>query len=394
MARPAADLRPVRRRDLLAGGVALISPQLAGCYEAAFGDDGPGTDWPMRRNDTTNTGTTHGSAPSVDPDVRWRFETDRPVVATPVVVEGTAYVGTVDGRLYALDAESGEVEWDVTLPDGVSTPAVVEGTVYVGTGSARDGRLAALDADSGTVEWDVTLPGDDRPPAPTVASGWAFVESPPFGLVAVDTGTGEGEWRAELPGRFDGSPALDGGTLHLGRSLEPGSGDEPRSTIVALEAATGDRRWSVEKRADVRHSPVVVDGTVFVDRFALDAGTGSEVWEAAVPDGRSAPAVAGRTVFVDGVRGLHALEAGTGEQLWVYPDLETVGAPIVAAGTVYATGTDGQLHAIAADTGEQRWRYHVLDRPDLDPSTDVGSSPAVADGAVYVGVDRSVYAIE
>lgn len=393
MARPSSpDGDPVDRRDLLAGGAAAVAQQLAGCYEAAFGDDGPGTDWPMPHHDAANTGTTHGSAPSVDPVERWRFAADGPVVAAPIVAGGLTYVTTVDGHLYAIDSERGELEWDVAVRGAGDAPAVVDGTVHVGARWNGDARLAALDADSGTLEWDHAA-GGERYRAPTVVDGWIFVESPPIGLLALDAATGEEQWRAQFPGRSAGTPAVVEGSLYMARNRTPGSGGDPLSTVLALDASTGEELWTVEKRAEIRHTPAVIDGTVYVDRFALDVRNGADIWETGAPVGQSAPAVAGGSVFVDGDGGLLALDAGTGEVLWSYPGFESAGgAPMVGAGTVYATGTDGVLRAVAADTGEEHWRYDVVD--EADTST-VWSAPVVADGAVYVGSgDGSVHAIE
>ena len=44
------------------------------------------------------------------------------------------YVGSYDGRLYALDASKGNLVWDYATGDMfVSSPAVVNGIVYVGS---------------------------------------------------------------------------------------------------------------------------------------------------------------------------------------------------------------------------------------------------------------------
>lgn len=382
----------VSRRDFLAGGAAVLAQQLAGCYEAALGDDGPGTDWPMPHNDAANTGTTHGSAPSEDPVERWRFAADGPVVAAPVVAGGLTYATTVDGHLYAFDSESGDPAWDVALGGNRGAPAVVDGTVHVGAHWDGEARLVALDADSGTLEWDLAA-GGERYRAPTVVDGWLFVESHPDGLLALDTASGERRWRADLPGHLAGTPALDGRTLFVARNRVGGPDGDPVSAVVALDSTTGEQRWAVELRTEIRHAPAVVDGTVYVDRFALDIRNGAELWETGEPVGESAPAVAGGSIFVAGAAGLQALHADTGETLWTYPEFASAGgAPIVGGGTVYATGTDGFLRAVGADSGEERWQYDVADDTDASP---VGSAPVVADGAIYVGGgDGTVHAIE
>jgi outer membrane protein assembly factor BamB len=63
-----------------------------------------------------------------------------------------------------------------------------------------------------------------------------------------------------------------------------------------------------------------------------------------------------------------------------------VSSPAVANGVVYVGSYDGNVYALQAKTGAKLWSYAT------DNSVD--SSPAVANGAVYVGSwDHNVYAL-
>ena len=51
-------------------------------------------------------------APSVPAgELLWRYQTDGAVDSSPTVANGVAYVGSVDGHLYALDAGTGAILW-------------------------------------------------------------------------------------------------------------------------------------------------------------------------------------------------------------------------------------------------------------------------------------------
>lgn len=69
---------------------------------------------------------------------RWRH-TREGLVGTPgpaTVADGVAYYGAGDGRLYALDADSGDRQWRFgERLTGFWTPAVLDGAVYVASGS-------------------------------------------------------------------------------------------------------------------------------------------------------------------------------------------------------------------------------------------------------------------
>ena len=54
----------------------------------------------------------------------------------------TVYIGSDDGKIYALDATSGQEIWDITTGDKVtSSPTVANGILYVGS---HDGKLYAI----------------------------------------------------------------------------------------------------------------------------------------------------------------------------------------------------------------------------------------------------------
>ena len=87
---------------------------------------------------------------------------------------GKVYVGTLDGRLAALDAASGAPEWTVATfdPDTDYTitgaPRVVEGKVIIGNGGAEygvRGFVSAYAAETGSLVWRTyTVPGDPSEP--------------------------------------------------------------------------------------------------------------------------------------------------------------------------------------------------------------------------------------
>jgi outer membrane protein assembly factor BamB len=84
---------------------------------------------------------------------------------------------------------------------------------------------------------------------------------------------------------------------------------------------------------------------------------------------------------------VYALDAKTGALLWKLhpPGCCVISSPAVANGVVYVGSDDGNLYALNARTGVKLWSYAT--------GGAVFSSPAVANGVVYVGSDDgNVYA--
>ena len=61
--------------------------------------------------------------------------------------KGVVYAGSDDGKVYALNATTGQVTWVTTTGSpAVSSPVVEKGVVYVGS---DDGKVYALNASVG-----------------------------------------------------------------------------------------------------------------------------------------------------------------------------------------------------------------------------------------------------
>lgn len=145
----------------------------------------------------------------------FRLNTKRGLEATPIVIDGIMYTSGPYGKTYALDARNGELIWyfDPKVDgqtnrkvccDAVNRGvAVWKGKVYV---AALDGRLFALDARTGDIVWQVETIHDEirgvtSTGAPAIAGkvvviGNSGAELDARGYIsAYDLETGEFAWR-------------------------------------------------------------------------------------------------------------------------------------------------------------------------------------------------------
>lgn len=170
------------------------------------------------------------------------------------VWKGQVFVGTIDGRLIALDAATGKVNWDVLTIDTTrpytitGAPRVVKDLVIIGNGGAElgvRGYITAYDVDTGVQKWRFwTVPGDPSEPfesaameraAPTWLGGkWWEVGG---GGTVWDSMAYDPELNLLLIGVGNGSP--------WNRYIRsPGGGDNLYlSSIVALNPDDGSLVW-------------------------------------------------------------------------------------------------------------------------------------------------------
>jgi outer membrane protein assembly factor BamB len=114
----------------------------------------------MFRGGAARTGVYEAQGGQALVGLRWRFTTEGDVISSPTVVGSSVYVGSGDGRLYALNLETGAKRWSYDAGNPVmASPAVGDGRVYAGT---RDGHYFAVDAGTGAVRWRFAT-GADMP---------------------------------------------------------------------------------------------------------------------------------------------------------------------------------------------------------------------------------------
>ena len=191
-----------------------------------------------------------------DPEVPggWAVHACCDVINRGVAVwEGKVFVGTLDGRLVALDAETGRELWDVNTIDRskpytiTGAPRVVKGRVLIGNAGAEmgvRGYVSAYDADSGELDWRFyTVPGNP-------ADGF---ENPAMEMAAE---TWRGEWWA-LGG---------GGTVWDSMSYDPDL------DLLYIGVGNGSP-WNHSYRSEGEG-----DNLFLASIVALDPDDGSYVW--------------------------------------------------------------------------------------------------------------------
>jgi outer membrane protein assembly factor BamB len=323
--------------------------------------------------------TVHGTS-SVSP---WRDRTGNAVLSSPAVVDGTVYVGSTDGKVYALDAATGQVRWAYPTDGAIhSSPAVADGAVYVGS---NDDDIYAINAVTGRILWRQDLKNKVAS-SPAVAHGIVYVGSNDHDVYAFSAATGRVEWIRQTNGSVESSPVVSGATVYVGS-------DDGR--IYALNAAHGGILWTRPTGGFVQSSPVVADGLVYVGSndgrlYALSSLNGEVRWSRPTggPVGYSSPTLADGMVFIGSTDGdVSRFDAATGRPEWAFPaGGSVISRPAVADGIVYAGSKDDKLYALSARNGDLRWSYLT--------GSSVESSPAVSGGLVYFGSDdQAIYAL-
>jgi outer membrane protein assembly factor BamB len=176
-------------------------------------------DWPMLMHDPSHSGYTDESI-APEPltgrlNVKWKVGLGERVEieAQPIVAYGKVYIGVMNGKFHAINADSGQIDWTFVAGGAIPhTAAAANGKVYFG---CEDGRVYALDASTGELIWSYHTDGPVFS-SPTVVDNVVYIGSFDTHLYALDAGTGDLHWRYKTGGKVWTSPAVIHGRVYFG----------------------------------------------------------------------------------------------------------------------------------------------------------------------------------
>lgn len=391
-------------------------------------------DWAMYRHDLSRTGATDIIATNPSGEVKWSFQAGSEIGSSPTFANGMVYFGCRDFKLYALDAETGELQWTFDKAGSwiESSPTVVNGIVYFGS---NDGKFYAVDALTGDELWNFRT---IRPikSSPAVIGDTVYFGGDDSFVYALDAKTGQKKWDFRTNGYVMSSPVIYKGILYVG-SMD--------NACYALNADSGRFRLKVRTReeeyiafpvnnkkvyfptglytfTEVISAPAVSDNLVYFTSggslYAIDGKVrnwpleedfrpwwiefwafglapppppvSGFVWKVRLTytTSNTTPVIEGNTIYTTGNSRVIRVNLTNKQFDWTFSTGDTIrSSPALANGVLYVGSDDGKLYAINAQDGKQLWNFQT--------GSKINSSPVYADGVVYVtSLDGTVYALK
>jgi outer membrane protein assembly factor BamB/regulation of enolase protein 1 (concanavalin A-like superfamily) len=410
-------------------------------------------DWPTSLHDVERTAasadTTIGTSSAPTLTKLWTFQTGGPVASTPTVTGGVAYFGSWDGYEYAVNATTGAQIWKtylgvltanpICVPPklGISSPATVTGgTVYVGGG---DGYWYALDAETGAVDWRVwvggtapgTYDGHYNWSGPLIIGNYAYVGIASLGdcpliqgqLLKVNLTTHAIENTANLVpnGQVGGgiwtSPAYNPttGLIYTATGTENLPTQQWAQAFLAIDPSTMEvvDSWKLPEYETVLDSDFGTSTTLFSangnnmvaainkngEAYAFNQNSlaSGPIWQQNIAVGGDCPTCGVSSVssaaFGDGqlymagnlgdINGteypgtVRALNPATGAYIWQHAAPGSVIGALAYDNGMVLDGAGSVLEVLNATTGARLYSY--------DTGAQIYAGPSVADGVIYTG---------
>ncbi|MCY3722102.1 MAG: PQQ-binding-like beta-propeller repeat protein [Candidatus Poribacteria bacterium] len=254
-------------------------------------------DWHTFMHDVGFSGVSSDKSITPPLELLWKFKTGGPLHASPVIANGILYIGSTDGKLYALDAKQWGIRWVFDAGDAIRYSATVLGNrVYF---SARNNKVYALDAK-----------------------------------------TGEKLWEFKSKSWMDAPPIVSDNKVYVGAFP---------SKIYLLNARAGTLEAMRERTVRIQGIEYGCAKGVFRPIFPEH---NADLWRGQTNGSESYPVTANGVVYIGARNGkLHAFDAVSKSETWTYQLGSFVdAAPAISDGILYAASGDGSVYAFTNAT--------------------------------------------
>lgn len=339
--------------------------------------------WQIFRGDRGLSGVAKGHLPD-SLTLRWSFETGDAIKSSPVIGGGRVFIGSNDGKVYALSATTGKKAWEFNTGAAVEAPPLfLENTVYVGN---LDGVFYAIDAVTGRKRWQFETGGAITGSANYVATPGGRAQHIVVGsydnmMYCLDAASGRLVWKYETDNFINGAPAVADGKVIFGSC---------DASVHVLAAADGTEIVHVDTGSYIAASAAVNGGQAYVGNYAnklisVDLSGKTIAWEYGDEDQGapffSSPAVDEKRVVAGSRdRRLYCVARKDGRELWAFQTGGDIDSSPVICGTKVVVGSrDGRLYLVGLADGAEVTYYEI--------GSAITGSPAVTAPMVFVGAE-------
>ena len=216
--------------------------------------------------------------------LNWQFEAGHAIWGQPAYKDGVLFITSLDKSVYALDIKTGREKWRQTFAGAIAgAPVLNENLVYVAN---FDNKIHALDIETGAERW-TAVAEDWIWSAPAYADGVLYFADAQGNVFAVNARNGDQIWKQAIELPVQSSPVVSGDIVYIAAD---GSGEETSGQLLALSTQDGSELWTKDTPAPLFSTPIVVGEQIIVALqsetallIAFNLETGSEEWKLAPP---------------------------------------------------------------------------------------------------------------
>lgn len=314
----------------------------------------------------------------------WQYSTDGPVSLKPVVFSGTIVIASDDGKVYAIDPNTGLKKWQATVGKKPTDITIFDNGVVVSTTTSKVVKISS----TGTILWTRNInssyiygmSANQKEIFLTTNNGVFLIDKtnvtkrlvnftdsitgpPTAGPDFVVYGNGNEIRRLNENGITLWKTKLDQGTFWTSRPvIENGVAyiGALDNQMHAYVVNNGLEVWQMRTKNWVMSTPAFSDGILYFGSndgriYALDAGSGNVRWETtthlAIQTRLESGTMGGEgVVFVGSTdKSIYAVSKDEGQILWTGVAGGVVGDPLFYQNMIIFGSGDGQISAYSTE---------------------------------------------
>jgi outer membrane protein assembly factor BamB len=328
-------------------------------------------------------------SPIENTTVLWKFDTKdtfNNFTSASAVENDRLYVTTSSGILFCLNTISGSLRWQVFVGSNPTAPVVSNGMVFVG-----DKEGLSKYSKTGERLWKILTDGHIIS-RPIIIENNVYCADSYGNIFDLAMTNGLEQWRLNTSNASYLSTTYD-------QNIYVTSGN----SCIAVNRNNGTILWIFSTHGPITSAPTYSNNTVYLNSwdtkvYALDAKTGKEKWIYQTGWGfDTPPTVSNQIVIIASMdNNLYALTE-KGVLKWMFSCQAGIHSTSYTYGNfVFIGSDDGRVYAVNESTGAAEWVFaprYIINGIMNYATTPILSNPIVANGAIVVGANGTIYGL-
>ena len=292
----------------------------------------------------------------------WQYNASSAIGKTILVIDGIVYFTTMDGRLYALDIETGKKIGHRKI-NVDATNAYQDTSLII---ALRYGDETLFKYNLKRAKYDWKIDAGDIASEPLVFNNNIVVTALYKHIDLYNSSDGSKIWQTKTDDQIRSSPAYHQGTIVFG--CDDGF-------VYAVDEINGQIRWKYKTNASVQATPAIKDTIVYIGSsdknfYAIGIESGKLIWSYNA-EGQilHAPAVNDNfVVFGSTDSQLYCLDRLNGKKIWAFEAESIIGtSPLICGNKVFFGSLDRHYYAVDLETGKEMWKFKTKGRVRTAP---------------------------
>jgi outer membrane protein assembly factor BamB len=312
-------------------------------------------------------------------ELLWRFKAEKRFY-TPIIHNGTIYIGNHDHHLYAIDCATGKEKWKFKAIAPAFIPTFYNNTIYFGSSN----KIFALNALTGKEKWHYDSE-EIITTSPLILDDTLYFGCHKGVFYAIDLKTKQKKWKFKSPyNNISVSFAISDELCFFGSG----------NYLYAINIRDGQEKWTFNLNGTAG-SPAVDNGIVYIGAkgffYAININTSQPKWKyftvGCYGMNTTPPAITENAIYFGSTDNYaYSLNKETGKLKWDSHCQGQIDSAISISGESVFLGSKKNLYVLDKNTGKEKWKFQTN-----EPAV---STPIFYKGAVFFSSNNILYAVK